>query len=94
MSDYFDSGKFEEEWYVETKINIQECRMMLSHLDYSIKMWPGSPARPVEEQEFLQMLRNKYFAMVSDFTLYNQFKGEIMDTLDFDEGYYDDDDED
>ena len=38
MSDYFESDNFDEEWYCETKMGIYECRMMLNHLEYAIKM--------------------------------------------------------
>jgi hypothetical protein len=79
MSDYFESDKFDEEWYCETKMGIYECRMMLNHLEYAIKMWPGAPARPAEEQEFLQTMKNRYFAMVTDYSLYKQFGGKVND---------------
>lgn len=29
-----------------------------SSIDYAIKMWPGAPQRPAEEQEFLWLVRD------------------------------------
>jgi hypothetical protein len=31
-------------------------------------MWPGSPARPAEEQEYLHMIKQQLFAMLADYT--------------------------
>lgn len=56
-----------DEWYCSVNIGIDEVRMMYNHLDYSIKMWPGAPARPVEEQEFLWEMKDKYFAMLMEY---------------------------
>ena len=41
--------------------------MMYDHFDYSIKMWPGSPARPAEEQEWLDIMKKRMFAMIADY---------------------------
>ena len=49
----------EEEWYAPFDLGIEEIKMLHSHLDYAIKMWPGAPARPAEEQEFLQFMKVK-----------------------------------
>ncbi len=59
------------EWEGQLNFNIQSCRMLHSHVEYSIKMWPGSPARPAEEQEMLLALRDTLFAMKMDYNLEN-----------------------
>ena len=52
-------------------LNIEEVRVLYSHITYSIQMWPGSPARPPEEQEYLQKLKMQLFAMMADYQLEN-----------------------
>jgi len=57
----------ESEFYCEWKMGIEELRLFYSHLDYSIRMWPGSPARPEIEQEFLDKLKKTTFAMIQEY---------------------------
>ena len=59
----------EEEWILTMNMGIDEVRMLYDHICYSIKMWPGAPARPAEEQEYLQILKNRLFAMIMEHTL-------------------------
>ena len=61
-----------EEWYCSVNIGIDEGRFMYSHLEYSLKMWPGSPARPAEEQQFLMDMKDKYFAMLMEYNFYEK----------------------
>jgi len=61
------NGLDPEEWYCSVNIGIDEIRFMYSHLEYSLKMWPGSPARPVQEQQFLMDMKDKYFAMLMEY---------------------------
>ena len=35
----------------------------------AIRLWPGSPARPVEEQVILQELKIALFAMIMEMTI-------------------------
>ena len=37
-------------------LDIHAARALRDLLEYFIKMWPGAPARPYEEQEFSQAL--------------------------------------
>ena len=37
----------------------------------------GSGSKTREEQEFLQTMKNRYFAMVTDYSLYKQFGGKV-----------------
>ena len=39
--------------------DIHGIRAMRSSVQYMIEVWPGSPARPAEEQEFLWALRDQ-----------------------------------
>tara|TARA_B100000902_G_scaffold123313_1_gene123347 strand:+ start:350 stop:559 length:210 start_codon:yes stop_codon:yes gene_type:complete len=61
----------EDEYDFIMYIQIDEIRMLYDHICYSIKMWPGSPARPAEEQEYLVQLKNRLFAMLADYTFSN-----------------------
>ena len=61
------NGLDPDEWYCSVNIGIDEVRAMYSHLEYSLKMWPGSPARPAEEQQFLMDMKDKYFAMLMEY---------------------------
>jgi len=61
----------EDEYDFIMYIRIDEIRMLYDHVCYSIKMWPGSPARPAEEQEYLVQLKNRLFAMLADYNFSN-----------------------
>ncbi len=50
-------------------MGIHELRAFYDHLTYSIKMWPGSPARPADEQVFLERLKKQTFAMICEYNL-------------------------
>ena len=52
-------------------LRIDEIRMLYNHTCYSIKTWPGSPARPPEEQDYLLQLKSRLFAMLADYTFSN-----------------------
>ena len=55
---------FDGEWLGTLTLSLEATKMLYDHFDYSIKMWPGSPARPAEEQEFLLKLKHQMFAMI------------------------------
>jgi|TARA_R100000084_G_C4507078_1_gene80763 hypothetical protein len=67
MEDYFDDHLPELEWHVTFNMGIDELRLFYDHICYSIKVWPGSPARPAEEQEYLQILKKRLFAMILEY---------------------------
>lgn len=46
-----------------------EVRTMAYAVSEAIRLWPGSPARPPEEQEALKSLQNSLFAMQMDMVL-------------------------
>ena len=49
-------NKDSPEWEGQLHLSIQAVRVLHEVLDYFMKMWPGSPARPPEEQEFAREL--------------------------------------
>ena len=67
MIDTPEEGDYDFIMYIQ----IDEIRMLYDHVCYSIQMWPGSPARPAEEQEYLVQLKNRLFAMLADYNFSN-----------------------
>ena len=59
------------DWYCSVEMGIDEVRMLYSHVCYSLEMWPGSPARPAEEQEYLRILKMRLFSMITEYSFYN-----------------------
>ena len=43
-----------------------EVRTLLHAVSETIRLWPGYPARPIDEQEKLQSLRSTLFSMTLD----------------------------
>ena len=56
-----------DEWACTLTLNIEEVRAMYDHFDYAIKMWPGSPARPADEQVWMDIMKKRMFAMIADY---------------------------
>ena len=69
MYDEFDDYDPREEldWYVQLTMGIDELRFFYDHICYSIEIWPVSPARPAEEQEYLKSLKYKTYAMLLEY---------------------------
>ena len=59
---------WEDEWHVTIKMPIEEIRLLYGHVCYGLQMWPGSPARPIEEQEYLRTLKSRLAAMIMQYT--------------------------
>lgn len=64
-SEYRD--EFDSDWYATFAMPIEEIRLLHDHVCYAIKTWPGSPARPPEEQEFLLSLKIRLSAMLMQY---------------------------
>ena len=47
----------------QIEVSDEEVRTLLYAVNEALRVWPGAPARPVEEQEQLQMLRDSFFRM-------------------------------
>ena len=50
----------------EIEVSDDEVRTLYYAVTEAIKNWPGSPARPAEEQEKLQSLKTVLFGMIMD----------------------------
>ena len=66
-NDDFDPNLGFESWYCQVNMGIEELRLLYNHVLYAIETWPGSPARPAEEQEYLLYFKQKLFAMIMDY---------------------------
>ena len=47
----------------QVELTDEEVRTLLYAVQEALRVWPGSPARPVEEQERLQDLKDALFRM-------------------------------
>ncbi len=65
-----------DEWFCTMNLTIDQIRGLHESLSYAYKMWPGSPARPYGEQEFLKHMIERMFAMMME---YNFEYGKIDD---------------
>jgi hypothetical protein len=59
MQDYMEGD--DDGFSYNINFNQQGMRMFYDHLCYSIEVWPGSPRRPVDEQNMLQQLKMQVF---------------------------------
>jgi len=59
----------EHEYTLTTDIN--GIKNLKSSIDYLLQVWPGSPARPAEEQEDLWRLRDQLNACILQHTFDN-----------------------
>lgn len=53
-----------------------DVRALLYAVSEAIRMWPGSPARPAEEQETLYHLKMGLFAMSMEMIIEKRSEGE------------------
>jgi hypothetical protein len=54
---------------VEIDISIEDCRTLYTAVCDAIRYWPGSPARPPEEQEKLQQMKLFLFSIMCEASL-------------------------
>jgi len=47
----------------------EQIRALSYAVNEAIRLWPGSPARPIEEQEWLWNLRDSFFALQMELVL-------------------------
>lgn len=52
-------------------LTIEDIRLMKECVEYRIKYWEGSPARPPEEQEHLWKVRDGFNMIILDYTFDN-----------------------
>jgi hypothetical protein len=58
----------EEEFIYGLDFDINGIRALRSSIQYLIEVWPGAPARPAEEQEFLWMMRDRLDRCILQYT--------------------------
>lgn len=73
-SEYDSFNEDDEELYA-LDLNIDAVKALHHHLEYAIQMWPGSPRRPAEEQEFLKHIKSILFAVM----LQHNFDNNVAD---------------
>ena len=61
----------DREWWCESRMGIQETRMMFDSISYYLSVWPGPPERPAEEEAYLNFLRNRLFAAIMEYNILN-----------------------
>ena len=54
---------------VEINISIEDCRTLYTAVCDAIQYWPGSPARPAEEQEKLHHMKLFLFSIMCEASL-------------------------
>jgi hypothetical protein len=54
---------------VEIDMSIEDCRVLYQAVCDAINAWPGSPARPPEEQENYQQMKLFLFSIMCEASL-------------------------
>tara|TARA_B100001939_G_C16632848_1_gene484204 strand:- start:89 stop:286 length:198 start_codon:yes stop_codon:yes gene_type:complete len=57
----------EQDFDYQVNLRIEDVRLLQHCVNETIRLWPGAPARPVEEQEHLRYLRDSLFRMSADY---------------------------
>jgi len=52
-------------------VTIDDVRLLHYCVQESIRVWPGSPARPYEEQEHMWAMRDQFQRMLLDYQFTN-----------------------
>ena len=58
-----------EEVMFEITLSAEEIRTLAYSVNEAIRLWPGSPQRPPEEQEMLHFLKTQLFALQMELVL-------------------------
>jgi hypothetical protein len=61
----------QEQFDYTMNISINDVRLMHHCVIEAIRTWPGSPARPAEEQEHMWHLRDQFQRMMLDYSFRN-----------------------
>jgi hypothetical protein len=64
-----DEPESDEEFFVDSRMGIHEVRMLYDSLTFYRSIWPGPPARPEEEKDYLDNVRNKLYAAIMEYNL-------------------------
>ena len=57
----------EQDFDYQVNLRIEDVRLLQHCVNETIRLWPGAPARPAEEQEHLRYLRDCLFRMIVDY---------------------------
>ena len=57
----------EQDFDYQVNLRIEDVRLLQHCVNETIRLWPGAPARPVEEQEHLRYLRDSLFRISADY---------------------------
>jgi|TARA_B100000073_G_scaffold279166_1_gene239625 hypothetical protein len=57
----------EQDFDYQVNLRIEDVRLLQHCVNETIRLWPGAPARPAEEQEHLRYLRDSLFRMSADY---------------------------
>ena len=61
----------DDEFWCESRMGINEVRMMYDSICFYLSIWPGPPTRPEEEQKYLEHIRSRLFAAIMEYNLMN-----------------------
>jgi len=61
----------QEQFDYTMHVSIDDVRLMHHCIAETIRTWPGSPARPAEEQEHMWLLRDQFQRMMLDYSFQN-----------------------
>ena len=56
----------------QVDLSIEDIRLLSHCVNETLRLWPGAPARPVEEQEHLRYMRDCFFRMIMDYNFTNE----------------------
>lgn len=59
----------EDDWRSSLEMSINATRLLYGVVVYALETWPGSPARPAIEQEFLQSMKNTLFGQIMEYNM-------------------------
>ena len=57
----------EEQYDYTVDLRIEDIRVLHHCVQEAIRVWPGAPARPCEEQEHMKYLRDSLYRMMLDY---------------------------
>ncbi len=57
----------EQDFDYQVNLRIEDVRLLQHCVNETIRLWPGAPARPAEEQEHLRYLRDSLFRISADY---------------------------
>tara|TARA_B100000073_G_scaffold316020_1_gene292356 strand:- start:384 stop:590 length:207 start_codon:yes stop_codon:yes gene_type:complete len=55
------------EWSCDLTMDYVGLKLLYNHICYAIEVWPGSPRRPAEEQEYLLHLKTQLAKMMFEY---------------------------